>query len=83
VEEVVHQPTVHHHGWPTTSLPLPPPPPLLNQNAKIDHFVSPIQSSHASKRIKNVIPMLEVDKGKRVANPSKSFQRFLQISDLS
>jgi hypothetical protein len=71
-QEVVHQPIVHHHGWPTTSLSFPPPPPSLNQNAKIDHVVSPVQSSHASKRLKTAIPEPEMDKGKRVANPSKS-----------
>jgi hypothetical protein len=71
-QEVVHHPTVHHHGWPTTSLPFPPPPPPLNQNAQIDHVVSLVQYSHASKRLKTAIPEPEMDKGKRVANPSKS-----------
>ena len=71
-QEVAHHPIVHHHGWPIASLLFPPPPPPLNQNAKIDHVVSLFQYSHARKRLKTAIPELEIDKGKRVANPSKS-----------
>jgi len=69
--EYFHHP-IHHHGWPTTSLLFPPPPPLLNTNAKINYVVSLVQSSHASKRLKTSILEPEMDKVKRVANPSKS-----------
>jgi hypothetical protein len=71
-QEIVHQPVAHHHGWPTVSFPLPPPPPPKNPNAQADHVVSPIQSSHASKRLKTDVPKPELDKGKGVATPSKS-----------
>jgi hypothetical protein len=47
-QEVVHQPAVHHNGWPVVSLPLPPPPPLNQHAQQIDHVISPVQSSHAS-----------------------------------
>jgi hypothetical protein len=70
-KEVVQQPVVHHHGWPIVLLPLPPPPPL-NQHAQVDHVISPVQSSHARKRLKTAIPELTTDKGKKVASPSKS-----------
>jgi hypothetical protein len=71
-QEIVHQPVAHHHGWPTVSFPLPPPPPPKNPNAQADHVVSPVQSSHASKRLKIDVPKPEPDKGKGVATPSKS-----------
>jgi hypothetical protein len=71
-QEIVHQPAAHHHGWPTVSFPLPPPPPPKNPNAQVDHVVSPVQSSHASKRLKIDVPKPEPDKGKGVATPSKS-----------
>jgi hypothetical protein len=71
-QEIVHQPIAHHHGWPTASLMLPPPPLPKNPNPQVDHVISLVQSSHASKRLKNDVPKLEKDKGKRVATPSKS-----------
>jgi hypothetical protein len=71
-QEIVHQPVVHHHGWPTASFPLPPPPPPKNPISQADHVVSPVQSSHASKRLKNDVPKPMQDKGKGVATPSKS-----------
>jgi hypothetical protein len=70
-QEIVHQPVAHHHGWPTVSFPLPPPPPPINPNGQVDRVVSPVQSSHARKRLKSVIPEPKLDKGKEVANPSK------------
>jgi hypothetical protein len=48
------------------SFPLPPP---VNPNVHISH-VSPVQSSHASKRLKNDIPQPVQDKGKLVSSPS-------------
>jgi hypothetical protein len=48
------------------SLPLPPPP------TQVDRVVSPLQSSHARKILKSTIPEPKLDKGKEVANPSKS-----------
>jgi hypothetical protein len=49
------------------SLHLPPP---INPNVYISHVVSPVQSSHASKRLKIDIPQLVQDKEKAVASPS-------------
>jgi hypothetical protein len=43
-----------------------------NPNAQANHVVSPIQSSHASKRPKTDVPKPEPDKGKGVATPSMS-----------
>jgi hypothetical protein len=71
-QEIVHQPVVHHHGWPTVPLPLLPPPLPINPNAQYDRVSLPIQSSHASKRLKSAIPEPKLDKGKELANPSKS-----------
>jgi hypothetical protein len=62
----------HHHGWPTISLPFPPPPPPFNPNSQVNCVASPIQSSHASKRLKIAIPKPKLDKGKGAANSSKS-----------
>jgi hypothetical protein len=71
-QEIVHHPVSHHRGWPTMSFPLPPP---VNPNAQISHVVSPIQSSHANKRLKTDIPQLVQDKGKAVASPLQFIQR--------
>ena len=54
------------------SFPLPPPPPPKNPNPQADHVVSPMQSSHASKRLKIDVPEPVHDKGKRIATPSNS-----------
>jgi hypothetical protein len=84
-QEIVHQPVSHHHGWPTMSLPLPPP---VNPNVQISRVVSPVQSSHASKRLKTDIPQPVQDKGKAVASPSspstdssKSVSSHLHLKD--
>jgi hypothetical protein len=71
-QEIVHQPVVHHHGWPTASFPLPPLPPPKNPISQDDHVVSPVQSSHASKRLKTDVSKPVQDKGKGVATASKS-----------
>jgi hypothetical protein len=71
-QEIVHQPIAHHHGWPTASLMLPPPPLPKNPNPQFDHVISPVQCSHASKRLKTNVPKHEKDKGKGVATSSKS-----------
>jgi hypothetical protein len=71
-QEIVHQPVAHHHGWPTISFPFPPPPSPFNPNSQADRVALLVQSSHASKRLKTTIPEPELDKGKGVANPSKS-----------
>jgi hypothetical protein len=65
-QEIVHHPVSHHLGWPTVSLPLPP---SVNPNAQIAHDVSPVQSSHANKRLKTDIPQLVKEKGKATVSP--------------
>jgi hypothetical protein len=64
-QDIVHSPVVHHHGWPTVSLPFPPPPPLNQHAPQIDHVTSPIQSSHARKRLKTTIHEPMSSKGKK------------------
>jgi hypothetical protein len=49
------------------SFPLPPP---VNPNVQISGAVSPVQSSHASKRLKMDIPQPVQDKGKTTTSPS-------------
>jgi len=73
-QEIVHQYVAHHHGWPTVSFPLPPPPPSINPNVQVDHVASLVQSSHARKSLKTDVPKPDLDKGKRVANPYKSYE---------
>jgi hypothetical protein len=65
-QEIVNPTVSHHRGWPNMSLPLPPP---VNPNVHISHVDSPVQSSHASKRLKTDVPH-EQDKGKATASPS-------------
>jgi hypothetical protein len=71
-KDIVNQPAVHHHGWPTVSLPLPPPPPHNQHAQQIDHIASPAQSSHASKKLKTTIPEPLSSKGKKVLIHAKS-----------
>jgi hypothetical protein len=71
-QEIIQQPVSHHHGWPTSSFPLPSPPPPKNPISQVDHVVSLMHSSHASKRFKIDVPKPVQDKGKGVATPSKS-----------
>jgi hypothetical protein len=72
LERNFHQPVAHHHGWPTCCHSITPPPLPINPNSQDDHVVSPIQSSHARKRLKTDVPKPELDKGKGVSTPSKS-----------
>ena len=55
-KQIVHQPVSHHNGWPTISFPFPPPPLQINPNSQVDRVVLPVQSSHASKRLKTNVP---------------------------
>jgi hypothetical protein len=66
-QEIINLSVSHHRGWPTMSLPLPPP---VNPNVHISCVVSPVQSSHTSKRLKTDIPQLVQDRGKIVASSS-------------
>jgi hypothetical protein len=50
-------------------LSLPAPPPLVNQIVQYSHAHSPVQSSHASKRLKTEAHHAP-DKGKSTAAPS-------------
>ena len=63
-KDIFYKPISHHHGWPIVSFPLPPPRPPKNKNAQVDHIVSPMQSSHASKRLETNVPKPKQDKGK-------------------
>jgi hypothetical protein len=65
-KEIVNPVVSHHRGWPNLSLPPPPP---VNPNVQISPVHSPVQSSHASKRLKTDVPHVQ-DKGKVVASPS-------------
>jgi hypothetical protein len=65
-QEIVNPTVSHHRGWPNLSLPPPPP---VNPNVQISPVHSPVQSSHASKRLKTDVPHVQ-DKGKVVASPS-------------
>ena len=66
-QEIFHQHVSHHRGWPTVSLPLPPP---VNPNVKISPAISPVESLHANKILKNDIPQPMQDKVKAVVSPS-------------
>jgi hypothetical protein len=66
-QEIVHATVSQHRGWPNLSLPAPPPP--VNPNVQISPAHSPVQSSHASKRLKTESHHTH-DKGKDVVAPS-------------
>jgi hypothetical protein len=79
-QEIVNQPASHRRGWPTISLPLLPPPPPINPYAQISHVVSPMQSSHASKRLKTNVPQPMLDNEKVMvppSNPSKESSNYV------
>jgi hypothetical protein len=65
-QEIVHRAVSQHRGLPNLSLPAPPPP--VNPNVQISPAHSPVQSSHASKRLKTEAHHMH-DKGKVVAAP--------------
>jgi hypothetical protein len=71
-EDVVQHPPVHHGGWPTMSLPLPPPPPPKQHVQQISSIASHAHSSHASRRLKTTIPEPKTSKGKQIATKSES-----------
>jgi hypothetical protein len=52
-KEIVNLTVSHHRGWPTMSFPLPPP---VNPKVQIVRADSPVQYSHASKRLNTDIP---------------------------
>lgn len=55
-QEIANPTVAHHRGWPNLSLPPPPP---VNPNVQIAPVHSPIQSSHASKRLKTDVPHVQ------------------------
>jgi hypothetical protein len=62
--------------------------PLVNPNGEIARVVSPVQSSHTSKRLKIDIPQPVQDKGKEVSSPcspsndsSKSMSSHMHLKD--
>jgi hypothetical protein len=65
-QEIVHPTVSQHRGWPNLSLPAPPP---LNPIVQAAPNHSPVQSSHASKRLKTESHHA-LDKGKAIAAPS-------------
>jgi hypothetical protein len=65
-QEIVHPTVSQHCGWPNLSLPAPSPINPIVQ-AALDH--SPVQSSHASKRLKTEAHHA-LDKGKATTTPS-------------
>jgi hypothetical protein len=65
-QEIVHPTVSQHRGWPNLSLPAPPP---INQIVQAAPVHSPVQSSHASKRLKTEAHHAP-DKGKAIAAPS-------------
>ena len=64
-KEIVHPVVSQHRGWPNFSLPYPPP---KNQIVQVAPTHSPVQSSHASKRLKTEAHHA-LDKGKATAAP--------------
>jgi hypothetical protein len=83
-QEIDNPVVSHHRGCPNLSLP--PPPPII-PNIQIAPIHSPIQSSHASKRLKTDVPHVQ-DKGKVVASPSspsndssKSMSSYMHLKD--
>jgi hypothetical protein len=66
-QEIVHPTVSQHRGWPNLSLPVTPTP--VNPIVQISLAHSPIQSSHASKRLKTEAHHAH-DKGKVVVTPS-------------
>jgi hypothetical protein len=55
-QEIFNPSVSHHRCWPNFSLPTPPP---VNPNVQISHVDSPVQYSHASKRLKTDIPLMK------------------------
>jgi hypothetical protein len=84
-QDIVNQLVSHHHGWPIMSFPLLTP---INPNTQIVHAISPVHSSHASKRLKIDILQPSQDKGKTTSSPSspsidssKSMSSYLHLKD--
>ena len=65
-QEIFHSTVSQHRGWPNLSLLAPPP---INQIVQVAPVHSPVQSSHASKRLK-IEAHHALDKGKFVGAPS-------------
>jgi hypothetical protein len=81
---MVHLTVSQHHGWPNLTLPTPPP---LNPIFQAAPNHSPVQSSHARKRL-NIESHHEFDKGKAIASPSspsddsdKSMSSWIHLRD--
>jgi hypothetical protein len=66
-QEIVHPTVSQHRGW--TDLSLPTPPSLVKPNVQISPAYSPVQSSHAIKRLKTESHHMH-DKGKVDVAPS-------------
>jgi hypothetical protein len=67
-KEIVHSTISQHRGWPNISLLAPP---HVNQNFQVAPTHSPVQSSHASKRLK-IEAHHAPHKGKFIVAPSSS-----------
>jgi hypothetical protein len=64
-KEIVHPTISQHRCWPNLSLPAPPP---VNQIVQATPVHSPVQSSHARKRLKTEAHHAP-DKGKAIVSP--------------
>jgi hypothetical protein len=65
-QEIVHPAVSQHRGWPKLTFPSPPP---LNPITQDSPNHSPVQSSHANKKLK-IEAHHSFDKGKVVVAPS-------------
>jgi hypothetical protein len=65
-KEIVHPTISQHRGWLNLCLPAPPP---INKIVQDAPFHSPVESSHASKRLK-IEAHHAPDKGKAIVAPS-------------
>jgi hypothetical protein len=71
-QEIVHLTVSKHRGWPNLTLLAPPP---LNPIAQASPNHSPVQSSHASKRLKTEAHHVS-HKGKVATTPSSPSDNF-------
>jgi hypothetical protein len=74
-QEIVHPTVSQDRGWPNLSLPSPPP---VNQIVQAAPVHSPVQSSHARKRLKTKAHHAP-NKGKSIVAPSSPSNDFSHV----